>query len=114
MKIKSTIIALLIVAVCVSTGFMIHKSDTTEIIGKWYRNDGIYIEFFDSGVWECAEGFEGYGGTWKLSGNKIYLTDLLGNDYTLILQSDNNLLILNGEIYNKLLENNYKFANYVD
>lgn len=114
MKNKIRLIIFLMVAASLAVGFLCLRESKTKIIGRWYKDDDIYIEFFESGIWECAEEFEGYGGIWRLSGNKVYMTDLLGNDYTGILQSDNNSLTLNGDIYKKILENSYNFFKPVD
>ncbi len=114
MKTKIIILVLLIVALSLTSIFIMTEKSEAQIIGRWYRDDGIYIEFFENGVWHCAEDFEGYGGIWSLNGDRIHMTDLLENDFTGILHSDNNSLTLNGKLYKKILEKSYKFHKSVD
>lgn len=101
MKKKFIFVISIVLAVSLAICFMIHTDNKSDVIGRWYKSDGTYIEFFQNGIWECAEEFEGYGGTWKIKGTKLYLTDLLGNYYTGILQSHNKSLTLKGDIYTK-------------
>ena len=114
MKTRISVLVLLIVALSLTLIFIMAEKSEAQIIGRWYRDDGIYIEFYESGVWQCAEEFEGYGGIWSSKGDRIHMTDLLNNDFTGILHSDNNSLTLNGKTYKKISENSYNFHKSVD